>query len=83
MKFNKAYIFKFLPVVILSELKGNSDTKREKLDGRKGKEKCEANPIRSKGCQGSCLDCVMLKDSDNWLKLEKISCGACEWEDAR
>jgi len=25
----------------------------------------------------------MLKDSDKWLKLEKISCGTCEWEEAR
>jgi len=50
MKLNKAYIFKLLPVVILSELKRNSDTKREKFDGRKEKGKREANPIRNKEC---------------------------------
>jgi len=25
----------------------------------------------------------MLKDTDKWLKLERISCGTCEWEEAR
>jgi hypothetical protein len=44
------YIFQFLPVIELSELKRNSDIKREKLDGRKEKEKRQANPISNKEC---------------------------------
>jgi hypothetical protein len=64
-------------------MKRNSDIKREKLDGRKEKEKREANAIRNKERYGSCLDCIMLKNTDKWLKLEKISYGTCEWEEAR